>query len=125
MSNFLDRKLAPQGGAENDGCDYVFDRPLRPGSYWVHLPECPQERFAVRILGDDVTDGSPVVSGHPNWPTSIRTIADTKERVMWFLFPEQYLTAPKTEAAEQITAKLIQKLYKDAEATAERRRNQK
>lgn len=91
MANPLRASLAPDGGSENDGCDFVFARPLQPGWYWVRLDGRP-EHFALEIRDGEVRDASPVFTAHPAWPDDVRTVADTAGRVEWFIYPEQYAT---------------------------------
>lgn len=88
---------ASGGGDENNGCDFVFSRPLLPGAYWVRVDGLSGP--AVVIKDEVVRETSLVYSSHPAWPSDIQTIADTVGRVEWFLYPEQYLTNEQCNAA--------------------------
>lgn len=100
MTNHRSIMAAPidsASGDENEGADFVFARPLRPGAYWVRVDG--QSGPAVDIDDDIVRDASPVHSRHPAWPHDIKTMADSVGRVEWFLYPEQYLTEAQFSAA--------------------------
>lgn len=106
----FDVPLCDGSGDENNGCDYVIYRPLHPGAYWVHLPECPTAAIAVEIHGDQVLDTSRVSSGYEAWPADLQTVADCDGRVMWFLLPEQYLTEAMRTGAQELFRDVINRV---------------